>query len=78
MTLDDKALHSEVNNKPEDEGTKQMPIIRMLTMIFMLPGDVVRRLLGLSVENDGGLIRSFVNQAFWGTVVVVVALRYFI
>ena len=78
MTLDDKALHSDVNNKPEGEGTKQMPIIRVLAMIFMLPGDVVRRLLGLSVEKDGGLIRSFVNQAFWGTVAVVVALRYYI
>jgi len=55
-----------------------MPIFRMLGTILLWPGDAVRRWLGLTVEQDGGLIRSFVNQAFWGTVAAVVALRYFI
>lgn len=55
-----------------------MTIIRMFVTILLWPGDAVRRRLGISVEQDGGLIRSFVNQVFWGTVLVVIAFRYFI
>lgn len=56
----------------------EMTIIRMFVTILLWPGDAVRRRLGISVEQDGGLIRSFVNQVFWGTVLVVIAFRYFI
>ena len=78
MTPEAMARQVVAKPEPEDERSKQMPIFRMLGTILLWPGDAVRRWLGLTVEQDGGLIRSFVNQAFWGTVAVVVALRYFI
>ncbi|MCY0094370.1 hypothetical protein [Hoeflea ulvae] len=50
----------------------------MKTMIwlFLLPGDLVRQKLGITVEQDGGLIRAFINMCFWGTVALLVALNY--
>ena len=40
--------------------------MKTLLWIFLLPGDLVRRRLGITVEQDGGLIRSFINMCFWG------------
>ena len=50
----------------------------MKTMIWLLllPGDLVRRRLGITVEEDGGLIRSFINMCFWGAVLLLIALNY--
>lgn len=67
-----------VSSRLEDERMRSMPILKILETIFFWPGDAVRRWLGITVEQDGGLIRSFVNQVFWGTVLVVVAFRYYI
>ncbi len=54
-----------------------MSIIRLLETVFLWPGDRVRRWLGIEVEEDGGIIRSFVNMTVWGAVTLVVALRIF-
>lgn len=67
-----------MSSNSEHERMRSMSILKVLETIFFWPGDAVRRWLGLTVEQDGGLIRSFVNQAFWGTVAVIVALRYFV
>ena len=67
-----------MSSRLEDERMRSMPILKILETIFFWPGDAVRRWLGITVEHDGGLIRSFVNQVFWGTVLVVVAFRYYI
>ncbi len=67
-----------MSSRLEDERMRSMPILKILETIFFWPGDAVRRWLGITVEQDGGLIRSFVNQVFWGTVLVVVAFRYYI
>ncbi|MCA0401369.1 MAG: hypothetical protein LCH38_11200 [Proteobacteria bacterium] len=53
-----------------------MSIVRGLVHLFLAPGDLVRRQLGITVEQDGGLIRSFINMCFWGLIVVVLMLRY--
>lgn len=67
-----------MSSNPEHERMQSMRILKSLETIFFWPGDAVRRWLGITVEQDGGLIRSFVNQAFWGTVAVVLALRFFV
>lgn len=35
---------------------------------FLWPGEAVRKRLGISLEQDGGIIRSFVNMIVWGTI----------
>jgi hypothetical protein len=52
-------------------------VLRILIKLFLLPGDLVRRRLGITVEEDGGVIRSFVNMCVWGTLLLAVALRYY-
>jgi hypothetical protein len=49
-----------------------MALLNGLVWIFLAPGDLVRRRLGITVEEDGGLIRSFVNMCFWGLAVLIV------
>jgi hypothetical protein len=51
--------------------------MKPLVWLFLLPGDVVRRRLGITVEEDGGMIRSFVNMCVWGAIALSVALNYF-
>jgi len=51
--------------------------MKFLLWLFLLPGDLVRRQLGITVEQDGGLIRSFINMCFWGTVTLLIALKYY-
>ncbi len=51
-----------------------MPILRGLATLFLLPGTLVINALDVSVEQDGGILRSFVNMIFWGIVAVVVML----
>lgn len=49
------------------------PLIRL----FLLPGDIVRKRLGITVEEDGGLIRSFVNMCVWGALLLAIGLHYY-
>ena len=51
--------------------------MKTLLWLFLLPGDLVRQMLGITVEQDGGLIRSFINMCFWGTVTLLIALKYY-
>jgi len=54
-----------------------MKLLRLIGDIFFWPGDVVRRSLGITVEEDGGIIRSFVNMIVWGVVSLLLALWMF-
>jgi len=54
-----------------------MQVFRFLEAVFLWPGDFVRRKLGIELEQDGGIIRSFVNMSFWGGICLFVGLRYF-
>lgn len=54
-----------------------MVVLRALTYIFLLPGDIVRRQLGMTVEEDGGILRSFINMCVWGALLTGIALHYF-
>lgn len=50
--------------------------MKTLIWLFLLPGELVRLKLGISIDQDGGLIRSFVNMCFWGAISLMIALRY--
>ncbi|MCP1199643.1 hypothetical protein [Notoacmeibacter sp. MSK16QG-6] len=49
--------------------------MRHIVNLFLLPGDFVRRRLGISVEEDGGIIRSFINMCVWGVLLTVLVLN---
>ncbi|MBU4527961.1 MAG: hypothetical protein KUA43_13160 [Hoeflea sp.] len=51
--------------------------MKTLLWLFLLPGDLVRQKLGITVEEDGGLIRSFINMCFWGAVTLMIALKFY-
>ena len=41
-----------------------------------LPGTLVLHFLGVSVEEDSGIVRSFINSSFWGAIALAIALHY--
>ncbi len=53
-----------------------MPILRAFAKLFLLPGTIVINALDVSVEDDGGVLRSFVNMIFWGILAVVIMLPF--
>jgi len=48
--------------------------MKTLLWLFLLPGDLVRRQLGITVEQDGGWIRSFINRCCWGAITLLFGL----
>lgn len=55
-----------------------MLIFKVLAKIFLLPGTAVINLIGITVEEDGGILRSFINMCFWGVIVTWIALSNFL
>ena len=53
-----------------------MPLLNSLLNLFFLPGNLVLRSLGISVKEDSGIIRSFINSSVWGAIALVIALNY--
>jgi len=51
-----------------------MFILRTMAKIFLLPGTLVINAANVSVEQDGGILRSFVNMIFWGIISVFIML----
>ena len=49
----------------------------MIGDVFLWPGDMVRRTLGIDVEEDGGIIRSFVNMTVWGVISVIAVVQFY-
>ncbi len=54
-----------------------MSILSTMTNLLFLPGTMVLSMLGVTVEEDSGILRSFINSVFWGTVVLLIALALF-
>ena len=54
-----------------------MWINRVLLGLFFLPGNIVLSGLGITVKEDSGILRSFVNSCFWGGISLVIALKWF-
>lgn len=38
--------------------------------IFFAPGNYVIRKVGISIEEDGGILRSFINMCFWSVIIL--------
>ena len=53
-----------------------MFLLRGLSNLFLLPGTLVINAFGVSVEQDGGVLRSFVNMIFWGVLTVALSLPF--
>lgn len=53
-----------------------MKIVKTLLQVFFLPGNLVLQGLGISVEEDQGILRSFVNSCFWGFITLIIALNW--
>ena len=51
-----------------------MWIVKALAALFLMPGTMVINMIGISVEEDGGILRSFINMCFWGVIVTWIAL----
>ena len=54
-----------------------MTVLKFLTNILFLPGTLVLNLIGVSVEQDSGIFRSFINACFWGAISLPVALNFY-
>jgi hypothetical protein len=44
--------------------------------ILFLPGNLVLKLIGVSPEEDSGILRSFINASVWGVIALLIALHY--
>lgn len=51
-------------------------LVGSLLALFLWPGDFVRRKLGIELEQDGGIVRSFVNMVVWGGVILFLGLQF--
>ena len=54
-----------------------MTILHWLLSIFLFPGTLALQVCGISLEEDGGLFRSFVNMCVWGAVSLGIALAVY-
>ena len=59
-------------------GRYSVWIVKALAALFLLPGTMVINMIGISVEEDGGILRSFINMCFWGVIVTWITLSYFL
>jgi len=55
-----------------------MSIAKVLLNLLFLPGNIVLNGLGISVEEDSGILRSLINSCFWGAVTLAIVLKWFI
>lgn len=54
-----------------------MRILKLILDGFFLPGTLFLKRMGISIEEDGGVMRSFVNMCFWGVIALWIALKFF-
>lgn len=50
--------------------------MQFVLKVLFLPGDIILRKIGVSVDEDSGIFRSFINASFWGIVTLPIALHY--
>ena len=53
-----------------------MTLLNLVLKVFLMPGTLVLDRLGVSIEEDGGVMRSFINMCFLGTIGLWIALKY--
>ncbi len=52
-----------------------MTLINMFLKILFFPGNLVLQKLGISIEEDGGILRSFINSSVWGAITLLLVLK---
>ena len=55
-----------------------MWLVKAIGTLFLLPGTMVLNIIGITVEEDGGILRSFINMCFWGIIAAWIALSLFL
>lgn len=51
-----------------------MLILNWFLKIFFAPGNYAIHKAGITIEEDGGILRSFVNMCVWGILALIIAL----
>jgi len=54
-----------------------MKLLNLLLQTFLLPGNTVIAVLNINIDEDGGVVRSFVNMVVWGTITLGIALKFY-
>ncbi|WP_197435088.1 hypothetical protein [Nitratireductor arenosus] len=55
-----------------------LTFFKAIAQVILLPGTLVLRWIGIDIEQDGGILRSFVNMCFWTAIGMWIAIEYFI
>ncbi|MFD2205451.1 hypothetical protein [Kiloniella antarctica] len=55
-----------------------MTLLHWLEVGFLYPGDIIVKKLGVTIEEDGGILRSFINMCVWGIITGTTAFYVFI
>ncbi|WP_158264357.1 MULTISPECIES: hypothetical protein [Nitratireductor] len=55
-----------------------MRFLSAVAQVILLPGTLVLRWIGINIEEDGGILRSFVNMCFWTAIGMWIAIKYII
>jgi hypothetical protein len=55
-----------------------MRFLNAIAQVILLPGTLVLRWIGINIEEDGGILRSFVNMCFWTAIGMWIAVKYVI
>ena len=53
-----------------------MIILKLILKIFLFPGNIVLQKIGVSVEEDSGILRSFINSCVWGGIFLLIILKF--
>ena len=61
------------NHRPESV----MKALRTLEKIFLGPGNLLQRKLGIESTPDTFLFRSLINQLFWTTAIIAIGVWYY-
>ncbi|MBL4732951.1 MAG: hypothetical protein JKY82_10190 [Rhizobiaceae bacterium] len=54
-----------------------MALLNMFFVVLFFPGDFILKRLNITVEQDEGIMRSFLNSIIWGGLVLGIGLKFF-
>ncbi|MBL4726622.1 MAG: hypothetical protein JKY83_08115 [Rhizobiaceae bacterium] len=54
-----------------------MAFLNMFFAILFFPGDFILRRMNITVVEDQGIMRSFLNSIIWGGLILGIGLKFF-
>lgn len=54
-----------------------MAVMKFLAAVLFFPGDFILKRMNITVEQDEGIMRSFLNSCIWGALVLGIGLKFF-